>query len=104
MKMIGLSQKLPFPGKRALRREVASRDAESVGYGYQETVNRVIREVKVAYFELAFVIESTRLTENNKRTLEQFLRVAESQYSVGQGQQADVLKAQTQLSKMNDGS
>lgn len=102
MKMLGLSQKMPFPGKLELRQEVAAKDSESVAHAYQETVNRVIRDLKTAYFELAFVAESARLVETNKQALEQFLKISESRYSVGQGNQADVLKAQTQLSKMND--
>jgi outer membrane protein TolC len=102
MKMLGLSQKFPFPGKRGLRQDVAAKDAESIAYAYQETVNRVNRDVKTAYFELAFVTESARLVEKNKQVLEQFLKISESRYSVGQGNQADVLKAQTQLSRMAD--
>lgn len=102
MKMLGLSQKLPFPGKRGLRRDVAAKEAEFVGYAYQETVNRVVRDVKVAYFDLATVIESTRLVEKNRQVLEQFLRIAEARYAVGQGSQADVLRAQTQLSRLGD--
>ena len=102
MKMLGLSQKLPFPGKRDLRQDVAAKDAESVAHAYQETVNRVIRDVKTAYFELAFIAESARLVEKNRQVLEQFLKISESRYSVGQGNQADVLKAQTQLSRMAD--
>jgi outer membrane protein TolC len=102
MKMLGLSQKFPFPGKRDLRQDVAAKDAESVAHAYQETVNRVLREVKTAYFELAFVAESERLVEKNKQTLAQLLKISESRYSVGQGNQADVLKAQTQLSKMTE--
>ncbi len=102
MKMLGLSQKFPFPGKRDLRQAVAAKDAESTGYAYQETANRVARDVRVAYFELAFVAESARLVEKNKQVLEQFLKISESRYAVGQGNQADVLKAQTQLSRMAD--
>jgi len=102
MKMLGLSQKFPFPGKRDLRQDVAAKDAESVAHAYQETVNRVVRDVKTAYFELAFVAESARLVEKNKQVLEQFLKISESRYAVGQGNQADVLKAQTQLSRMAD--
>jgi cobalt-zinc-cadmium efflux system outer membrane protein len=102
MKMLGLSQKFPFPGKRDLRRDVAAKDAESVAHAYQETVNRVLRDVKTTYFELAFVAESARLVEKNRQVLEQFQKISESRYSVGQGNQADVLKAQTQLSKMTD--
>lgn len=102
MKMLGLSQRFPYPGKRGLRRDVAAKDAESVAHAYQETVNRVARDVKAAYFELALVVESTRLVEENRRVLEQFLRISESRYAVGQGTQADVLKAQTQLTRMED--
>lgn len=102
MKMLGLSQRFPYPGKRGLRQDVAAKDAESVLHAYQETVNRVARDVKTAYFELAFVAESARLVEKNRQVLEQFLRISESRYSVGQGNQADVVKAQTQLSRMVD--
>jgi cobalt-zinc-cadmium efflux system outer membrane protein len=102
MKMIGLSQKIPYPGKRRLRKDVAAQDADSVAHAYQETVNRVVRDVKMAYFDLAFVAESARLVEKNKRVLEQFLKISESRYAVGQGNQADVLKAQTQLSRLVD--
>ena len=102
MKMIGLSQRFPYPGKRGLRQAVATQDAETVGYGYQETVNRVAREVRTAYFDLGLTLEMTKLVEKNKLILEQFLRLTETRYGVGQGSQADVLKAQTQLSKMVD--
>ena len=70
MKMLGLSQKLPYPGKRGLQQDVAAKDAESVAYAYQETVNRVVRDVKTAHFELAFVAESARLVEKNTQVLE----------------------------------
>ncbi len=102
MKMLGLSQRFPYPGKRGLRQDVAAKDAESASHAYQETVNRVARDVKAAYFELAFVIESSRLVEDNRQVLEQFLKISESRYAVGQGSQADVLKAQVQLTRMED--
>jgi outer membrane protein TolC len=102
MKMLGLSQRFPYPGKRGLRRDVATKDAESVSHAYQETVNRVVRDVRTAYIDLAFVAESARLVEQNRQVLEQFLKISESRYAVGQGNQADVLKAQTALSRMID--
>ena len=102
MKMLGLSQRLPYPGKRALRREVAEKDAASVEQGYRETENRVAREVKLAYYDLALALESARLIKGTTLVLEQFLRIAEGRYRVGQGAQADVFKAQTQLAKMTE--
>ncbi len=102
MKMLGLTQRLPFPGKRALRRDVAERDAGTAEQGYFETVNRVTREVKVAFYDLALALENIRLLTETTRVLEQFLRIVESRYAVGQGTQADVLKAHTQLAKMRE--
>jgi outer membrane protein TolC len=102
MKMLGLAQRLPFPGKRALRREVAERDAETAQHGYREMVNRVVRELKLAYLDLALALESVRLLKDTTLVLEQFRRIVESRYAVGQGAQSDVLKAQTQLAKMRE--
>jgi len=102
MKMLGLSQKLPYPGKRALREQVAAKEAETLNYGLRETSNRVVRDVKLAYFDLALTDETVRLLKSNRQILQQFLRIAEGRYAVGQAAQADVLKAQTQLGRMSE--
>lgn len=102
MKMIGLSQRLPFPGKRGLRKDIAAQDAQSVEYGYQETINRVVRNIKIAYFDLGLTFETIQLVEKNKQILEDFYHIAEDHYALGMGSQADVLKAQTQISRMVD--
>lgn len=102
MKMLGLTQRLPYPGKRALREDLAAAEAQIAGYGYRETANRVVRDVRTAYADLALADESIRLISQNKTVLEQFLQIAQSRYAVGQAAQSDVLKAQTQLSRMVD--
>ena len=102
MKMIGLSQRLPFPGKRGLRGAIAARDAESISHGYQETVNRVIRDIKIAYFDLGLTLERIRLIEKNKLIVEDLLHLAVDHYQAGMGSQADALKAQTQVSRIVD--
>jgi cobalt-zinc-cadmium efflux system outer membrane protein len=102
MKMIGLSQRFPYPGKRDLRQDVATKDAETIEFGFQETVNRVVRDVRTTYLDLSLTVEMARLVERNKQIVEQLLRITEGRYSAGIGRQTDVLKAQTQLSKMTD--
>ena len=102
MKMIGITQRLPYPGKRTLRRELAEKDVQAAEHNVQELVNRVRRDLKVAYSDLAATDESLRLTERNRQVLQQFLSIAEARYGVGQSGQADVLKAQTQVSKMSE--
>ena len=102
MKMLGISQRLPYPGKRGLREAVAEKDAESVALGYRETVNRVVRDVKLAYYDLALADRSIEIVERNKQLVAQLLQIAEGRYSVGLGAQADLLKVQTQLAKMDE--
>ena len=92
MKMLGISQRVPAAGKRALRQEVAARDAEAVEQAFQETVNRVARDVRVAYYDLGLAGEAAGLVRENRQVLGQFLRIAESRYAAGQGTQADALK------------
>ena len=102
MKMLGIEQRLPYPGKRDARRGAAGKEAEIAQQRYRDTVNRVVRDVKKTYFELAFITEATDLTTRNKAVLEQFLSIAQARYAVGQGTQSDVLKSQTQLARMVD--
>ena len=102
MKMLGLSQKLPYPGKRALREQVAAKDAQTLDYGLRESRNRVAREVKLAYYDLALTDETVRLLKSNRQILEQFLHIAESRYGVGQAAEAEVFRAQTQLGRMSE--
>jgi len=102
MKMIGMSQRLPYPGKRELRTQIAAKEAGTADLNYRETMNRVARDVKLGYFDLAYALRSAELVERNRLVLDQFLRLAESRYALGQATQADVLKAQTQLAKLLD--
>jgi cobalt-zinc-cadmium efflux system outer membrane protein len=102
MKMVGIAQRFPYPGKRALRESIASKEAEGIGHGFWEAAGRVARDVKVAYFDLALVREMRRVAIENRATLERFLLVAESRYRAGQAGLADVFKAQVQITRMLD--
>lgn len=100
MKMLGLRQKLPFPGKRDLRRAVATADADSIDRAVQETVNRVVRDVRFTFEELAFNAEAQRIILRTRAELEQLAAIASSRYEVGQAVQSDVLDAQTEIEQL----
>ncbi|MCC7081908.1 MAG: TolC family protein [Burkholderiales bacterium] len=102
MKILGLSQRIPYPGKRGLKHDVAVLDSESLDHAYAETVNRVVRDARVAYYELALVHASRRLIDDSRALVRQLLKVADARYAVGRGNQVDVLRGQTQLSKLSE--
>jgi outer membrane protein TolC len=100
MKMLGLEQRLPFPGKRDLRRAVAESDATSIQWASEETRNRVVREVRVAYADLAANQQKQLILERTHDALAQLVATAESRYRVGKAMQADVLEARTELARL----
>jgi len=100
MKMLGLGQRLPFPGKRGLRRAVAEADAESIGLAVREIANRIERDVRVAYEELVFNEEAQRIVIESRVALEQLAAIARSRYEVGQAAQSDALDAQIELERL----
>jgi outer membrane protein TolC len=102
MKEISISQMVPFPGKRPLMKEMAEKEAQSVHNEIQEKLNRIVRDVKSVYFELSHVYRATEVVQRNKRILEDFAKIAEARYAVGEGIQQDVLKAHVEVSKMVD--
>ena len=101
-KMLEVSQKLPFPGKRRLRSEVDEEQARSDGHIYRDKANEVRAKVIIGYWSLALAHGNFDLTQKNKQFWEQVVQVAETRYSVGQGQQADVLQAQVELGNYLD--
>jgi len=99
-KQFSLSQKLPYPGKLGLKAEIAEKNIAITQQDLAEVKLAITRDVKLAFYELCFVLAATNITRENKTLLEQFVTIAESKYSVGKGLQQDVLKAQVELTKI----
>jgi outer membrane protein TolC len=102
MKEISISQRFPFPGKRALMGEMAEKEFESVDFEVAAKIDRIVRDVSTAFYELSHVHEAIDVTLKNKEILESFAKIAESRYSVGEGIQQDIIKARVEISKMVD--
>lgn len=96
----GVSQDLPFPGKRSLRGDVARRTSAIAGQQAEVTRFDVIERLKLAYFRLAYLQQTLSLLQQNDHALGEIEQVVESRYKVGQGTQQDVLKAQLQHTKI----
>lgn len=101
-RMVGVSQELPFPGKRELRGRVAEAEAGAEQWNFEQTRLGVVAELKDAYYELAYVDKAIETIAKNRKLLEQFTKIAEARYAVGRGIQQDVLKAQVEISKLVD--
>ncbi|NTV51072.1 MAG: TolC family protein [Geobacteraceae bacterium] len=101
-KVIGLSQQLPFWGKRAIRQEVAQYEAESYKWTIEERKLELTRMVKEAWYQIWAVDKFLEIVDKNLKIMSDFVTIAESKYSVGQGAQQDIYKAGLEKSKMLD--
>ena len=99
-KTIGISQQLPFWGKRDLKAEVAAREADSYKWQVEERKLELRRMVAETYYQLYFTDKSRQILEKNISIIDVFITLAETKYSVGQGAQQDIFKAQVDRSKM----
>ena len=101
-KVIGITQQLPFWGKRAIREEIAGYEAESYRWQIEERKLELKRMVTESYYQIYAVDKALEIIEKNLRIIADFITIAESRYSVGQGVQQDIFKAGLERSKMLD--
>lgn len=101
-KMIGISQMLPFYGKRALMRAEAESDAEASRWELEERKVQMRKMISETWARLAFVETSLRLVEKNLGLLDEIARLAEASYKSGMGNQGDILRVQIESSRMEE--
>ncbi|MDO9079494.1 MAG: TolC family protein, partial [Desulfuromonadales bacterium] len=101
-KVIGISQMLPFAGKRDLLRRAAAQEAKSVEWEHAERKVELRRMVLDAWAQLALVNNSLRLVTENIALLDSLNRLAETGYSTGMVRQNAVLRSQLERSRMEE--
>jgi outer membrane protein TolC len=96
----GASQDLPYPGKLRLKGEVANREADTQQAHADVLRASIAEQVKLVYLRLAYLEATLSILQQNDAVLQPLIRSGLSQYSLGQGSQADVLKAQLEHTKI----
>jgi cobalt-zinc-cadmium efflux system outer membrane protein len=99
---VGLSQEIPFPGKLALRENIAEQEALAAADSVDEARLRLMREVKQSWWRLFYYNRALNLLDEAERFFQQLIDIAQAKYKVGKGTQQDVLLAQLELSKLKE--
>jgi len=92
-----VAQRFPFPGKRRLAGESAAEDARAAALDADAVVLDVETAVKRAYWSLWRAHQRLAIYERQRVLTERFAKTAEQRYAVGGVPQADVLRAQVEL-------
>ncbi|MDQ6831294.1 MAG: TolC family protein, partial [Gemmatimonadota bacterium] len=100
MKMIGVGQTIPAPGKLALRTKVAQAEADAVQAQSLVAERDVQREVSDAYYDVVAATDLLSVTSRGQTVLTRFLPAAEAQYASGSGAQIDLIKARLEATRL----
>jgi outer membrane protein TolC len=99
---VALSQSIPFPGKRGLKREAIEHKADASDAMLAERRTSLTGDVRSAWWQLMYQDRALQIIEQNKELMRDFVEIAQTKYRVGNGLQQDVLLAQLELSRLLD--
>ncbi|MCG2741019.1 MAG: TolC family protein [Syntrophaceae bacterium] len=94
--LFSASQLFFFPGKRGLRGEAATREAESLSASAKAVRLRTIATIKELYYDLFLAHRSVDLIREKTVLFGRIEDAALARYAAGGGMQQDVLMAQTE--------
>lgn len=98
-----LSQPLPWPGKLGLAGKVAESEAREVTAGRLGRSGLAVEaRVRTAWYDLVLARAIDRLIEERRETARQIEQTTRDRYSAGLAVQQDVLRAQVELSRIDE--
>jgi outer membrane protein, heavy metal efflux system len=91
--ILGLRQKVPFFGKRALKSEIAESEVRMTQEDLRAKQVEVVAKVKNAYAEYFMAGKNLEIAKSQLELIRQMSLTAENQYKVGKAPQQDAIKA-----------
>jgi outer membrane protein TolC len=102
MTQIQVMQMIPTPGKLGLAGRVASETAAAARSRAVETRWETRARAAMAFYDLHVVVQQLAIARQTKSLVQDIAKTSQTMYSVGNGSQADVLRAQVEVAKMTE--
>jgi cobalt-zinc-cadmium efflux system outer membrane protein len=96
----GASQEVPYSGKLHLKGDAASRGADVQHTQADLLRSTITDQVKLLYLRLGYLDATLAILGRNDAVLKPLIETGLSRYSLGQGSQAEVIKAQIEHTKI----
>ena len=95
-----MAMEFPFPDALALKGQIITEDVLIAEKEFEIALRDLVTEIRLAYYDYLFVVEATRINEENRKLLQQMIAIAQTKFRVGQGKYSSVIMAQVELSKL----
>jgi outer membrane protein, heavy metal efflux system len=102
MAALRLGQRFPAPGVRSAREAAALAAHDAARWRAEEVELEVVTRLKKSYYELYFIEEAVRVLGRNRALLEGLAENARVRFAVGEAPQQDVLRAQTEVTRLDE--
>jgi outer membrane protein, heavy metal efflux system len=102
MTQLQLMQMVPVAGKLSLAGRVAGAQAMAAGERAEDVRWEVRSRVAMAFYELYATDRALSVAIESRRLLQDIAKTAQTMYTVGDGRQPDVLKAQVEVARMTE--
>ncbi len=100
-RVLALSQKFPYPGKRNLKGRIVKKDINIAKIRYDKASRDLVVQLKQSFYELAYLQIAVRLSMQNKTVLEKITHIATTGYAASSSTLNDVAKAQSQYAQVS---
>ena len=100
MKMVGVSQTFPYPGKLSRRTDVAEQEVAAERADADAARRRVVRDVRSAYYDLAFATVALDIVRRTQGVVAGMVPVTEARYAAGSAAQPDVLRIRVSTARL----
>lgn len=98
--MLQASQKLPWCGKRALRGNAASAEAEAMRGDIGDTRLRLAEMTRTAFYDYYLARQQAEVNASTRRLLAQFREIARNKYEVNQATEQDILQTDVEIARL----
>lgn len=101
-KIVGLSQKFPFPGKLKSASAVKAVDTSIVKQNIEDFKNRIRNEVSVLYYDLRLIRRKIELANESKELLKQITEIVKRKYEVSTASLQNLVQVEVQITRIED--
>lgn len=99
---VGVVQKIPRGKSLEIKRNRALSQKSILAAMVQDRRLQIVRDVRLEWFEIQYWRHAKEIVQLNRGEFEELLEIVESLYKVGRIDQTDVIRAQIELSQLDD--
>lgn len=98
--LVSVSQRFPWFGKLSDQGKLAAKRASVQAELYEARRAEVVRQLKLAYFDLRYIDRALAIAGEETELLEHYETFAQARYSQGAGLQQSVVKLQAEITRL----